>query len=180
MFAEKLKQSREKIGLSQAEAAERIQIAPSSYSAYETGRQLPRLDVVQRICKEFKISADWLLDIDSAQTVDTWGDVARAVESVVFNTRAILPVKIIVRYGCETVNTCTAIVLPERHIYKFFRIAEGVKMFSDDNVFETWRRGAYTSPPLNEKIDLCDWGLLNDQLLDSEFSIEFDHTPDTD
>lgn len=64
MFADRLKKVREKLGLTQLEAAKMIEIAPSSYSAYEVGKQNPKIDVLLRMCKQFNVSADWLLDVE--------------------------------------------------------------------------------------------------------------------
>lgn len=64
MFAERLKQRREELRLTQLEAAREIDIAPSSYSAYETGKQHPKIDVLVRICDKFNVSADWLLGVE--------------------------------------------------------------------------------------------------------------------
>ncbi len=71
MFASRLKEKRESFGYSQAQAAEAIDIAPSSYSTYETGRQKPRIDVLMRICMAFDVSADWMLGFDRIESIVT-------------------------------------------------------------------------------------------------------------
>lgn len=66
MFAERLKKTREKLGMTQLEAAKMIDIAPSSYSAYEVGKQNPKIDVLVRMCEKFHVSADWLLGVENS------------------------------------------------------------------------------------------------------------------
>ncbi len=63
IFGIRLKECREKLGLSQSEVATLINIANSSYSAYETGKQNPKINVLSRICKELDVSSDWLLGL---------------------------------------------------------------------------------------------------------------------
>lgn len=79
MFSDRLREIREKRGLTQAEAAAAIEIAPSSYSAYELGRQNPRADVIVRMCKVFNVSADWLLETDKVGGISTTADMLKAI-----------------------------------------------------------------------------------------------------
>lgn len=71
MFATRLKEKRKSFGYSQAQAAEAIDIALSSYSAYETGSQKPRIDVLMRICVALDVSADWILGFDRIESIVT-------------------------------------------------------------------------------------------------------------
>lgn len=82
MFANRLKQRREEIGLTQLEAAKVIDIAPSSYSAYETGKQNPKIDVLMRICEKFEVSADWLLGVEKPISKMNNSDVLKALMSL--------------------------------------------------------------------------------------------------
>lgn len=63
MLSEKLKGIREKSGLSQIYFAELIGVSTSAIYAYETGRQAPSANVIRKVCTQFNVSADWLLDL---------------------------------------------------------------------------------------------------------------------
>lgn len=57
---ERIKELRERIGMSQAEFAERIGVAQTSVAGYELGTRSPRKSVVMAICREFGVSEAWL------------------------------------------------------------------------------------------------------------------------
>lgn len=70
---DRLKQVREKTGLSQRKAAEEIGIAPQSYWQYETGKYEPDLETLIKIANFFNTSVDYLIgasDIPEMFTVD--------------------------------------------------------------------------------------------------------------
>lgn len=76
----RLKQVREDAGLSQLEFAEKINIGVSSYNAYENGKQIPRVDVIETICELFNVSADWLLGLnDGVSNIRTYANVTDVV-----------------------------------------------------------------------------------------------------
>ena len=60
----RLKELRKKNNLSQAEFASKIGMQQQQYSRYEKGEREPQLKHIRRICKQFDISADWLLGLD--------------------------------------------------------------------------------------------------------------------
>ena len=60
-FGERLLMLRKKNGLTQAQAAEHISVAPSSYAAYEAGKKAPKITILMKICDAYGVSADWLL-----------------------------------------------------------------------------------------------------------------------
>ena len=57
---ERIKEIRDKIGMSQAGFAERIGVAQTSVAGYELGTRSPRKSVVMAICREFSVSEKWL------------------------------------------------------------------------------------------------------------------------
>ncbi len=65
VFGERLKKRREQLGLAQLDVSKIVNIAPSSYSAYETGKQIPKIDVLIRICKRLEVSSDWIIGLVS-------------------------------------------------------------------------------------------------------------------
>lgn len=63
MFAEKLRKARKNAKLKQEEVAEILQISRSNISKYETGFMEPNLQTLKELCQLYKVSADYLLDI---------------------------------------------------------------------------------------------------------------------
>ena len=63
----RLKELRKIQNMSQAEFAAAIEMHQQQYSRYETGEREPQLKHIRRICKHFKVSADWLLGLDNQE-----------------------------------------------------------------------------------------------------------------
>lgn len=64
-FNENLKYAREQKGLSQKEVSEKIGVAKSTYSLYESGNREPNVQTIKKIADVLGVSADELLGIDS-------------------------------------------------------------------------------------------------------------------
>lgn len=58
-----LKKFRNKYNLNQAKAAEAIGIDQRQWSRYENGTNELPIRYLKAICKEYKVSADWLLGL---------------------------------------------------------------------------------------------------------------------
>ena len=69
-FGNKLKKLRTGQKLSQRELADRIGVAKSVISYYESGDRYPSYDVLIKISHLFHVTTDYLLDIDKVRTVD--------------------------------------------------------------------------------------------------------------
>lgn len=67
-FNENLKIAREQRGLSQKDVAEKIGVAKSTYSLYESGNREPNVQTIKKIADVLDVSADELLGIPSAPT----------------------------------------------------------------------------------------------------------------
>lgn len=67
-FNENLKNAREQKGYSQKEVAEKIGVAKSTYSLYESGGREPNVQTIKKIADTFNVSADELLGIDDSNT----------------------------------------------------------------------------------------------------------------
>lgn len=63
-FGDKIREIREKRGLSQKELAVKIGVAKSTYSLYESGKREPDVEKIKKIAKVLEVSGDDLLDID--------------------------------------------------------------------------------------------------------------------
>jgi len=60
---ERLRYLRKERGLSQTEAALRVQSDQSQYAKYENNRATPSLEMAARIAQEFEVSLDWLVGL---------------------------------------------------------------------------------------------------------------------
>jgi len=69
-FGEKLKVLRTGQKLSQRELAERLGVAKSVISYYESGDRYPSYDVLVRMAHLFHVTTDYLLDMDKVRSID--------------------------------------------------------------------------------------------------------------
>jgi transcriptional regulator with XRE-family HTH domain len=65
LFAERLKLLRELSGLTQTQAAEKLNIHRVNYNRYEKGERAPDQDTLIRIAQFFNTTADYLLGISN-------------------------------------------------------------------------------------------------------------------
>lgn len=72
-LGEKLKALRTAKKMSQKELAERIGIAKSVISFYESGDRFPSYDVLIKIARIFNVTTDFLLDVERERTVNVSG-----------------------------------------------------------------------------------------------------------
>lgn len=61
MFADRLKGLRKKSGLTQEEAAKKIDIARTTYSGYERGTSEPDFDTLNKLSDLYEVDLNWLL-----------------------------------------------------------------------------------------------------------------------
>lgn len=61
IFAKKLREEREHLGLMQKEMAEKLNLPPNTYNGYETGKRSPSLEIATQIADALNVSADYLL-----------------------------------------------------------------------------------------------------------------------
>ena len=73
LFGEKLKNLRTTRNMSQKQLAERIGVAKSVVSFYESGDRFPSYDVLIKIAAIFHTSTDYLLDVERERTIDVSG-----------------------------------------------------------------------------------------------------------
>lgn len=69
-FGEKLKLLRTGQKLSQRELAERLGVAKSVISYYESGDRYPSYDVLVKMAHAFHVTTDYLLDIERTRILD--------------------------------------------------------------------------------------------------------------
>ena len=72
-FSEIAKELRISKNLTQSQLAERMWVKKSIISAYETDARPPSLDMLIKYAKEFHVSTDYLLGIESNKTINVNG-----------------------------------------------------------------------------------------------------------
>lgn len=65
MLGEKIAEQRKKLGLSQEELAEKLNISQKSISKYERGNRRPSYEVLTSMASLFGVSADYLLELEN-------------------------------------------------------------------------------------------------------------------
>lgn len=72
-FGDKLKALRTSQKMTQQQLADRIGVAKSVVSYYESGDRYPSYDVLVRIAHVFHTSTDYLLDVKKEKVIDVTG-----------------------------------------------------------------------------------------------------------
>lgn len=71
----RLKELRDRDGLSQKQAACRVGMQQQAWRIYETDSSMPGAKLIMKICSEYNVSSDWLLGLkDNAAPTVTAGD----------------------------------------------------------------------------------------------------------
>ncbi len=69
-FGDRMKELREKRKMSQKDLAERIGIAKSAISFYESDDRFPSYEVLIKVSRIFNVTTDYLLGIERKRTID--------------------------------------------------------------------------------------------------------------
>ena len=70
MFSVRLKELREKLGMSQQKFANSFGVAQSTVGMWESGKREPNYEITQQIADYFNVSVDYLLGRDTKPTLD--------------------------------------------------------------------------------------------------------------
>lgn len=70
IFADKLKELRLSLGLTQAEFVEKLGITASALSAYEKNQKNPSISIVKKIAEQYNVSIDWLCGLTNKKHVN--------------------------------------------------------------------------------------------------------------
>ena len=73
MIGARIRTLREQAGFSQAELARRLSVTRSSVNAWESGLSAPTAASLVDLARLFRVSADYLLGLESARTLDLSG-----------------------------------------------------------------------------------------------------------
>ena len=72
-FSNRLRELRTQAGLTQLQLAQRLGITKSVISFYELSERAPSPDVLIRLANIFRVSTDYLLELDKRETIDVTG-----------------------------------------------------------------------------------------------------------
>ena len=64
-FAERLKELREKKGLSQVKLAKQLKLDPTTIGKWESKKRVPNIESIIILCNYFKVSADFLIGLEN-------------------------------------------------------------------------------------------------------------------
>ena len=81
-MGEKLKYLRIEKNLTQKQVADRIGLAISAVSSYESGTRYPSYDVLVKLARIFHVSTDYLLGITNTRNIDVTGLRGNKIELV--------------------------------------------------------------------------------------------------
>lgn len=70
MFDERIRELRHSLGINQVEFGKRLNVTKQCISNWENNNIMPSIDMLIRISKTFSVSADYLLGLESRQTLD--------------------------------------------------------------------------------------------------------------
>ena len=73
MIGARIRTLREQAGFSQAELVRRLSVTRSSVNAWESGLSAPTAASLVDLARLFRVSADYLLGLESARTLDLSG-----------------------------------------------------------------------------------------------------------
>lgn len=70
MICERIKETRERNGLTQAALAKKLGVTRSAVNSWEIGVSAPSVQYLIELCKLFSVSADYLLELNTKESVD--------------------------------------------------------------------------------------------------------------
>ena len=73
MISDKIKQLREKAGLSQSQLAKKLDVTRSSVNAWEMGLSTPTTQYIVALTKLFHVSADYILGTEADMSISLRG-----------------------------------------------------------------------------------------------------------
>ncbi len=73
MLGQRIMEMRSAFGWSQVELGKRLGVAKQTVSNWENDNIQPSIEMLIRLCKIFRVSADYLLGLDGTPTLDVAG-----------------------------------------------------------------------------------------------------------
>jgi len=69
MIADRIKELRESMSMTQAELARVLSLSRNAINSYEQGFSVPSVSNLVELCKFFNVSADYLLELDDSTNI---------------------------------------------------------------------------------------------------------------
>ena len=109
MIGENIKNLREENNYSQTALAKRLGISRSAVNAWEMGISIPSTQYVVELAKIFKVSADYILDIEKSETINI--GFLKKEEKEIINT--LLNYFRKYRFAVDVMNQCGLALSPD-------------------------------------------------------------------
>lgn len=143
IFAERLRDLRYSLGISQTEFVEGIGITPSSLSAYEKNLKTPSVKVVKKIAEKYNVSIDWLCGLSDDRQIN------QEIRTYSDFFKAFLKISNVKELYCDFESQVTYIDCEHRSI--------GVATFYNDvvcNMFDDWNKmlSSYNNHVIDDEI----------------------------
>ena len=74
MYGTRIATERERLGLTQAELADKVNVSQKSISKYERGDRQPNFETITKLANVFGVSIDYLLGREGAQSIPQSSD----------------------------------------------------------------------------------------------------------
>ena len=78
-IAERLRITREALGLNQVNFTRKANVSKTAYNAYERGHERPSIDSAVRLCDAHRLSLDWIYRGDDSRLPAGLADAIRAI-----------------------------------------------------------------------------------------------------
>lgn len=79
---ERLRLTREALGLAQKEFADRAGLEANTYNQYERGKNMPNLDAAHALCDHHRLTLDWIYRGDNSGLSYQLADAIKALRQV--------------------------------------------------------------------------------------------------
>ncbi|MCL2693564.1 MAG: helix-turn-helix domain-containing protein [Oscillospiraceae bacterium] len=73
MIADRIKELREAMSMTQAELARVLSLSRTAINSYEQGLSVPSISTLVELCKFFNVSADYLLELEDSTNIRVTG-----------------------------------------------------------------------------------------------------------
>lgn len=153
IFADKLKELRLSLGLTQAEFVEKLGITASALSAYEKNQKNPSISIVKKIAEQYNVSIDWLCGLTNKKHVNniisTVSDIVKLLLQIEKNTcieDIVCYISDNLPFFCEY----NAIVFADEHICDFLKEWHEIKKLHDNNTIDDELYSLWVEKTLNK------------------------------
>lgn len=92
-LADRIKQLRERAGLTQSEIARQLGLTRSGVNAWEMGLSVPSTQYIVELAKVFNVSTDYLLGMESTSTISVEGLSEKQVSALLLTIECFKEVK---------------------------------------------------------------------------------------